>query len=158
MVVNMLKELLERFLSNEKEGIKEDIEETKKTAKRITRELIHQVYCVLTPKDKEWDIIRKLQESDRLPPRLNEVYVYTLPRHYERGVAEKEHYDGVVEVRLVRIPFIPPLYRENVFHPICLNPRAGRLHVLLRKGSMEDLYDFLDFHGGHRIHTPPKYL
>lgn len=109
-------------------------------------------YRIITPEDKEWDRIRELQRSGKLPWILRQVFVYTNPRQYERNVLEMEHWK-VVEVRLQRnFPMsISPLYKEIIKHQTCYNPLEGRLHVFLKEHeSLEDL-------DKKRIFTPPIY-
>lgn len=146
--------------SSSKKGIKKEIDEAKGILKKGKNELIDQVSYIITPEKKEWDIIRKLQKSGKLPKFLQQVFVYTKPRHYERGVYEMEHLK-ILETKLLRFPFHPPYYKEKVFHYTCYNPRKGRLHVLLKKGySLEDLYGLLlsNALNDYNIFTPPKYL
>jgi hypothetical protein len=114
-------------------------------------------YHVITREDKEWREIRKVQESGKLPWNLNQVFVYTIPRQYERNVMEMEHWK-MLEVELVKAhPFlsISPHYKEIIKHYTCYNPLEGRLHVLLKKyQSLEDLYDILF---NQHIFIPPTF-
>ena len=102
-------------------------------------------YWLITSEDEEWEKIRKLQRAGKLPWSLKQVYIYTIPRQYERNVMEMEHWK-ILEVRL--LPSNPlsisPRYKEIIKHYTCYNPHEGRLHILLKKyESSEDLYDIL---------------
>lgn len=115
-------------------------------------------FCrVITPVSAEWSIIRRLQQTGKLPQFLRNVLVYRIPRQYERNVYELEHWQ-VLEVGLQMIPLpfsIAPHYRERVLHYTCYNPREGRLHVLLcESSSLEDLEKLLE---KESVFTPPLY-
>ena len=114
-------------------------------------------YVAITPEDEDWETIRELQESGKLPYSLKQVFTYTIPRQYERNVMEMEHWN-VVEVKLVQAhPFlsISPRYKEIIKHYTCCNPREGRLHILLKKyESLEDLPDILQ---NKDVFIPPTF-
>lgn len=151
--------IIKKELEATKKGIDKEIEEMKKIVRKEKNELFNGVSYVITSRHKTWKVIRKLQESGKLPKSLHQVFVYTIPRQYERNVNEMEHYDKILEVREWRIPFLFVAYDERVFHYTCLNPRAGRLHILLKKGySVEDLYGLLHSYGKDGLFIPPKYL
>lgn|GEM_PF-3789456 len=112
-------------------------------------------YCLITSNDEEWEEIRQLQSVGKLPWSLKQVYVYTIPRQYERNVMEMEHWK-ILEVRLLPsnpLLSISPRYKEIIKHYTCYNPHEGRLHVLLKKHeSSEDLHDILQT---KNIFVPP---
>lgn len=119
--------------------------------------MVDLFHKIITPTNQEWNIIRQLQHEGKLPNFLREIYIYTIPRQYERGVYEMEHYQ-VVEVELWKTPMflaIWPRYREKVLHYTCYNPREGRLHVLLSgSSSLESLEKLLE---KEPVFTPPAY-
>jgi len=116
-------------------------EKIQKELKKAKNQLIDQVYLVITPENQEWEIIRQLQESQILPIGLRQVFVYKVPRQYERNVMEMEGYK-ILDVKLYKVPFawISPWYKEFIRHNTCYNPYQGRLHVFLQEyQSLDDL-------------------
>ncbi|HVO37060.1 MAG TPA: hypothetical protein VMT01_02695 [Candidatus Acidoferrum sp.] len=112
-----------------------------------SKNVVNLFHKTITPSNQEWNIIRQLQHEGKLPSFLREVFIYTIPRQYERGVYEMEHFQ-VLEVELTKAPMFLafwPRYTEKILHYTCYNPREGRLHVLLRAGfSSESLEKSLE--------------
>lgn len=112
---------------------------------------------VITPVSSEWSIVRRLQQAGMLPQFLRKVFVYRIPRQYERNVYEMEHWQVLeVEIEVIPMPFsIAPRYKERVINHTCYNPHEGRLHVLLCESlSLEDLEKLLE---REPVFTPPIY-
>ena len=115
-------------------------------------------FCtVITPVSAEWDMIRRLQQAGKLPQFLKKVFLYKIPRQYERNVFEMEHWQVLeVKVEMIPMPFsLAPRYKERVINYTCYNPHEGRLHVLLcESSSLEDLEKLLE---KESVFTPPIY-
>ena len=109
-------------------------------------------YSVITPGEREWEMIEQLQEVGKLPIFLRQVFIYRNSRQYERNVLELEHWK-VVEVKLQTFnPYsISPRYSETVKHDTCYNPFEGRLHVFLAE------YESLGDLEKKNIFIPPIY-
>jgi len=111
------------------------------------KNVVDLFHKIITSTSEEWNIIRRLQQEGKLPNFLREVFIYTIPRQYERSVYEMEHYQ-VLEVELTKTPMFLafwPRYTEKILHYTCYNPREGRLHVLLSgNSSLESLEKLLE--------------
>lgn len=135
--------------SSPKEQLKEKIEKLKK-------DLRGQFYDVITSKDEEWKIIRQLQESGKFPSYIRQVFIYRIPRQYEKNVMNMEHWK-ILEVELKMIPFsLSHAYREIIHHNTCYNPREGRLHILLQQWESLDKLPYI--FQKKTVFTPPIYL
>jgi len=131
----------------------------KKSAPEKIRKTLHgQFYDLITPEDGYWDVIQQLQMSGKLPHFLKQVFVYTIPRQYEKHVKEMEHWD-ILEVRLKiahSILSISPRYEEIIKKYTCYNPKEGRLHILLK--GYESLDDLTDIFQKETVFIPPIFL
>ncbi len=126
-----------------------------KRLNEVSQALNLRFRIVITPQDKEWELIQTLQQSGKLPWLLRQVIVHTIPRQYEREVKRIINCN-ILEVKLIQahpLLSVSPHYMEVVHHHTCYAPSNAALIVLLKKHeSMKDLPFILQ---NSDIFTPP---